>query len=267
VLSWVILSYLITGHTHEDIHGTFGQLTVKMAAEEWEDDSLLRSMLRRLLRSLGTNRPSREAAMACRLDEAADRHGWWSENNLSLNYMIGPNAPHWVKRCLLGDVGGAHLSEQDVPVTSPVGMPAPDPNDVVAVVRSRMASPSVQQVLRLVPASACQQMRIAQPQGVVARRPGAEEVKRKVARRAETLYQSGVLREAAKDYLVGWAMGTRVLEPRPPKYSYLEHRQGAPPPRGEPAAQPPPAQLLRADVRRAAARPRPRDLPDDALVA
>ena len=267
VFSWVTLSYLITGHTHEDIDGTFGQLTVKMAAEEWDDDHQLLSMLRRLLSTLGTDRPSREAAVAYKLDEAADWHGWWSENHLSVSHMTGPNAPHWFRVCLLGDVGAAHLSEKDVPVTSPAGLPAPDPGDVVVVVRSRMASPSVQQVLRLVPASACQQMRIAQPKGVVARRPGAEEVKRKVARRAESLHLSGVLRAAAKDYLVGWALGTRALEPRPPKYSYLEHRQGAPPLRREPAMQPPPAQLVQADVRRAAARPRPRDLPDDALAA
>ena len=101
------LSYLITGHTHEEIDGTFGQLTVKMAAEEWDDDNQLLSMLRRLLRSLGTDQPSREAAMARKLDEAADRHGWWSENNLSLNYMIGPDAPHWVKLC---SVSYTHLT-------------------------------------------------------------------------------------------------------------------------------------------------------------
>lgn len=267
VFSWVTLAYLITGHTHEDIDGTFGQLTVKMAAEEWDDDKQLLSMLARLLSSLGTDRPSREAAAAYKLDEAADWHSWWSENNLSLSHMTGPNAPHWFRVCLLGDVGAAHVSEQDVPVSSPAGMPGPDPGDVVVVVRSRMASPSVQQVLRMVPASACQQMRFVQPQGVVARRLGAEDVKTKVARKAEALHLSGVLRAAARDYLVGWATGTRVLEPRPPKYSYLEHRQGVSPPRGEAALQPPPAQLVQVDVRRAAARRRPRDLPDDALAA
>lgn len=268
VFSWVTLSYLITGHTHEDIDGTFGQLTVKMAAEEWDDDVQLLSMLTRLLSSLGTDRTSREAALAYKLDEAADWHSWWSDNHFSLSHMTGPNAPHWFRVCLLGDVGAAHLSEQDVPVTSPAGMPRPDPGDVVVVIRSRMASPTVQQVLRLVPASKCQQMqRGAQPRGVVLRRQGGAEIKRKVARKAEALHQFGVLSAAAKDYLVGWATGTRALQPRPSKYTYLEHTQGAPPPRSEPAALQPPAQLVQADLRRAAARPPPRALPDDAIAA
>jgi len=267
VFSWVTLAYLITGHTHEDIDGTFGQLTVKMVAEEWDDDIQLLSLLNRLLQSLGTDRASRESALAYKVDEAADWHGWWSENHVSLSHMTGPNAPHWFRICLLKDVGASHPSEQDVPISSPPGMPNADPGDVVMIVRSRMASPSVQQVLRLVPAAAVQRMHMRQPQGVVARRQGADDVKRKVARKAEVLHQAGVLRDAAKNYLVGWALGTRALLPRPPQYTFLDFTQGAPPPRVQPIAPPPPAPLVRADIRRAGVRPPPRALPDHALAA
>ena len=45
VFEWVTLSYLITGHTHEDIDGTFGQLTVKLAAEEFDDDAQVIAIL------------------------------------------------------------------------------------------------------------------------------------------------------------------------------------------------------------------------------
>ena len=112
-------------------------------------------------------------------------------------------------------------------------------------------------------------MCIVQPAGVVPRRQGAEEIKRKVARLAQALHLKGVLRNAAKDYLVGWARGTRPLEPRPPKYAFLEHSQDAELPRRVPAVPlraPPMAQLVQVDMRRAAGRPLPRDLPDLAMV-
>lgn len=257
VFKWVTLAYLTTGHTHEDIDGTFGQLTVKLAAEEWDDDKQLLCILTRLLSQLGTDRASREASLAYKLDEAADWHGWWSESSLSLSRMTGPDAPHWFRICELKDVGMAHASEADVPVSSPTGMPTPDPEDVVMVVRARMASPSVQQVLRLIPAQRCRGMSIVQPADVVPRRQGGEEVKRKVARVAEALHLRGFLRWSAKDYLVGWANGTRPLEPRPTKYSFLEHSQDVEPQQRAPALSNlhrPVAQLVQVDVRRAGAR-------------
>ena len=35
VFQWVSLNYLITGHTHENLDATFGQLTVKLSAHEF----------------------------------------------------------------------------------------------------------------------------------------------------------------------------------------------------------------------------------------
>ena len=77
VFQWVTLSYLITGHTHENIDATFGQLTVKLSAAEFDDDLAVIAILQGLLSGLGVDRGSRESAKAYKLDEAANWKEWW----------------------------------------------------------------------------------------------------------------------------------------------------------------------------------------------
>jgi hypothetical protein len=219
VFQWVTLAYLITGHTHENLDGTFGQLTVKLSALEFDSDTEVLVILHRLLGDLGIDRASRNAAKAYKLDEAADWQEWWGETGLSLSRLTGPDAPHWFHVCRLKDMG-----ETDVPLTSVPGMPPPLPDDVVMVVKERMASVSAHQVLRLLPANACQNLVRVQPRGLHSRRAGGEEVKAKVARVAKDLLAKGVIQPAAHDYLVGWAEGTGERHARPLTYSFLEVR-------------------------------------------
>jgi hypothetical protein len=226
IFQWVTLSYLTTGHTHEDIDGTFGQLTTKLAAEEFDDDNEVIAILLRFLGQIGTDKASREASLAYKLDEAADWHHWWAENMLSLSGLTGPEAAHWFRICRLKDVGAAASSELDVPVTGAPGLPPAKEDDVVMVVRGRMASPSVQQVLRLIPAARCLSMVQPCPLRMHPRRVGnrdSQVTKDKVARAAETLHLKGAIRAAARDYLVGWSMGTKTKAPRPTTYSYLNN--------------------------------------------
>ena len=225
VFSWITLSFLTTGHTHEDIDGTFGQLTTKLAAEQFDDDNEVIAILR-FLGQIGTDTKSREASLAYKLDESADWHGWWAENSLRLRGLTGPEAAHWFRICRLKDVGAASSSELGVPVTGTKGMPEAKDDDVVMVLRSRMASPAVLQVVRLIPAETCSAMTMLQPcpLSVHPRRAGnrdSQQTKDKVARSAETLYQKGAIRAAARDYLVGWALGTKTKATRPATYSFL----------------------------------------------
>jgi hypothetical protein len=261
VFQWVTPSYLTTGHTHEDIDGTFGQLTVKLAAEEFDDDSQVIAILLRLLGGMGIDKAARQASRAYKLDEAADWHGWWAENSLRLSRLTGPGAPHWFRICRLKDLGAAHASELDVPVGSAKGMAAPSEDDVVMVVRARMASPTVQQVLRLVPAGTCASMARVQPGGMHPRRAGGDETKIKVGRVAEALHQKGALSDAARDYLAGWAGGTRPRAPRPTTYSFLSHSPQAQARRGVllQDRRPPEAQLVQVAVLNVAGVPLPAD--------
>lgn len=224
VFQWVTLAYLVTGHTHENLDGSYGQLAVKIAALEFDDDRALISILLRLLGQLGVDRDSRIASQAYKLDEAADWAEWRDETDLIFSKVTGPEAPHWFRFCALRDLGGDGSAETDVPLPSLPGLPPPGPDDVVMVVKERMASPKVLQVLRVFSAADRGRLNLLQPRGLHPRRPDSGNAKEKVARVARELHTAGALADAAHDYLVGWAEGTRHREPRPNSYAFLRHR-------------------------------------------
>ena len=228
----VTLAYLITGHTHENLDGTFGQITVKLSAREFSDDVEVVTILQELLRGLGIDKGSRGAAKAYKLDEAADWKEWQGELDLALSALTGPDAPHWFRICRLRDLGQA-AGETDVALTSPPGMPDACQDDVVMAVKDRVASARVDQVVRLVSAQACASLTLEQPQGLNCRRSGGADVRAKVARIARELRNTGALTDAAANYLIGWATQTRPREPRPVAYSFLHNRRWLVP---EPAA-------------------------------
>ena len=145
------------------------------------------------------------------------------ETQLSLSRLTGSQAPHWFRICRLRDLGPDHSRELE----STPGMPAVDMDDVVMAVRARMASPEPQQLVRLIPAATCRSTRDVQPSGYHARRAGGEAVKTKVVRAAQTLCEKKAISAVARDYLVGWASGTRVRAKRPEQYSFWNHRPGA----------------------------------------
>ena len=246
VFAWVTLAYLITGHTHENIDGTFGQITVKLSAKEFDDDLQVIQLLEQILADIGIDARAKENTLAYKLDESADWRTWLSETQLSASRLTGPQAPHFFRICRLKDIGRDLLSE----VEGAPGMPAADMDDVVMVVRARMASPEPQQVLRLIPATTCRTMVAVQPSGYHTRRSGGDAVKAKVARVARVLHDKGAISTVARDYLVGWATGTRDLAKRPPRYSFLDHRPGMlPVPAGGLLRPPRQAEAQRVEVR------------------
>ena len=223
VFSWVTLAYLITGHTHENIDATFGQITVKLSAKEFDDDTEVIKLLQEILRDIGIDTGAKENIRVYKLDESADWRSWMVETALSASKLTGPHAPHSFRICRLRDVG----PDQTCELESAPGMPAADMDDVVMVVRARMASPSPQQLLRLIPTATCMAMVQVQPGGYHTRRAGGEDVKAKVARVARTLNEKGAISNVARNYPVGWATGTRQLAKRPARYSFLDHQPGA----------------------------------------
>ena len=107
------LAYLITGHTHETLDGAFGQITVKLSTRQFSDDIQVATILQELLGELGIDKCSREAAKAYKLQEAADWVEWWSELDLTLSALTGPDTPHWFRICRLRGLGQA-AGETDV---------------------------------------------------------------------------------------------------------------------------------------------------------
>ena len=100
--------------------------------------------------------------------------------------------------------------------------PAPDPEDVVMVVKDWMAS-AVAQIVVVILASEIPYLRglPEQPQGLWPRRPMAEKDREEVRRKACSVQAVNGISQQACDYLTGWATGTRERQRRPERYAFL----------------------------------------------
>ena len=221
VFEWVTLSYLVTGHTHENIDGTFGQLTVKLAATEFNSAKEVVAILSKLFKDLGVDPGARANARAYKLDEVADWHDWWDELGLNLSRLTGPEAPHWFRICRRKDLGTLPntQAERTTPWQVFPGNAPAAADDVMLVVKDRMASPDVLQVLTVLPAAAALGLRLRQPRGLGGRKAIREVAK--LVRTATDLHAKGHLPAAAAEYLTGWAQGRLPKEPRPTSYQCL----------------------------------------------
>ena len=102
----------------------------------------------------------------------------------------------------------------------------PNGEDVVMVVKARMASREVAQIILMVPAADLGRYhRLAsQPQGIHPRRPASDADRKKVYEHALAAFQAGAIREKACDYLTQWSRGVQRRQPRPSQYHFLSHR-------------------------------------------
>ena len=223
------LAYLISGHTHENIDGTFGQITVRLAASEFASATAVVRLLGDLLKGLGIDPGARGGTLAYKLDQVADWHDWWGELDLSLSRLTGPLAPHFFRLCRRRDLGAAPGggSETALPAQPLPGAPPPALDDVMLVVKDRMADQQVLQVATLLPAATADALRRRQPIGTRDRK--AVEAKAVIARTAHDLHAKGHLALEATEYLAGWALGTLPREPRPAAYSCLMAAAQGPP--------------------------------------
>jgi hypothetical protein len=224
VFRWVTLNYLTTGHTHDMLDGTFGQITVRLSKFEFDDDMDVVAILIRLLGDLGIEESSRRASLAYKLDEAPCWNTWWEEISLHFSKLTGPMAPHSfrvITRLDLGKCTGGHGELEVRPEPLPNGPPESG-GDIVVVVKHYMHSRVLCQVFTAWPESACARL-TRQPAGTHQRRPVREGDRRKVVNKAEELHRIRQINGKAKDYLVEWATGERRRFPRPVRYDFLDH--------------------------------------------
>ena len=225
------LGYPIKGHSHGPLDATFGQATVKLAQEEFDDDAEAVDVLNDFLKDSRLDFGTKEDARAYKLDEAADWESWWNLLEFHMSSLTGPAAPHYFRICSRGRLGhdgggGDGVEELKAPRAAWDGAPAPQFDDVVMVVKERMASAQVLQVVTLVAAEDLPRLRASplQPRGAHPRRLHAEGKDKEIARAAVEAARVGAIRPKAKDYLVGWASGTRRRAPRLSSYTFLEYR-------------------------------------------
>jgi hypothetical protein len=227
IFQWVSLNYLISGHTHEDIDGTFGQLTVKLSALEFDNDEDVVMLLMQLAGALGIEQSSKRASLAYKMDEAASWETWWDDLAVSYTQMTGPRAPHVFKICLRKDLGKlGDTGEQSTLAEAFPGNFPPSGGDVVVVVKEYLHARSVHQIFTAWPARLCgASLQPEPPLGSLhPRRPMAVNDRNQIARKAEEQYAGRSISVKARDYLVEWALGTRRRVPRPASYRFLGHR-------------------------------------------
>ena len=230
VFRWVCLSFLVTGHTHSGLDATFGQLAVKLSLEEFSTDMEVVDLLARFAKELGVDAASQAAAKCYKLDEVAPWCEWAADVGVYFNNLTGPDAPHYFRVGLRCDLATAMpiphsaRAESIQELDQGCGIP-PGPDDVMLVIKERMHSLSVSQVVRVFPAALRHRLfRRPEPVGLHPRREGGEDIKEKMAKTATALCDEGVIGTSARDYLVQWAEGRRPRQPRPSSYPFLQHR-------------------------------------------
>ena len=101
------------------------------------------------------------------------------------------------------------------------------------VVKDRMASLEVSQIILMVPAADLGRLQglPVQPQGTHLRRPASEQDRKRVHEAALMVHHVGAISRKACNYLSHWAQGNRRRLPRPAYYDFLENQvRGASPP-------------------------------------
>lgn len=209
------LLYFRKGHTHGPLDGTFGQLCTKLHVTPFDDDLDVVELLQTFVLGMGIDEGSRKGGLVYKLDEAADWETWWQGLPFDLSNLTGPEAPHYFRICHRRDIGLGSPNcsgneESKAPRSAWPGAPEPALHDVVMVVKSRISSLKVLQVVTLVPECEVRALRLRtqEPQGVHPRRQQPEEKQRKkIFRVAEVARDRGTITSKACDYLQEWARG------------------------------------------------------------
>ena len=231
VFESIVLCYPQKGHTHGPLDGVFGQMCVKLSLAEFEDDMDVVNILDNFLKSSGLDTGSREGAQAYKLDQAPEWIEWAETVDLTMSNLTGPEAPHYFRVCLRGQLGYPGPHGDLAPEIHACNMVdhrgyLPRAEDVVMLVKDRMASTKVSQIVLMIPKAARPALWSidAQPTGNHSRRPASDSDRKKIRDEALRALQVGAISPKACDYLSQWAQGTRRRQPGPLQYRFLAHR-------------------------------------------
>ena len=159
ILESISFLYPEKGHTHGPLDGTFGQMCVKLSLEEFQDDLDVVNILDEFLQTSGLDAATRQDAMAYKLDEAPEWAQWAEEVDLSMSALTGPEAPHYFRNCRRKHLGtmsahGDAAAEAGASHRADHRGYQPSGDDVVLVVKDRMASTEVSQIIPMLPSAA-----------------------------------------------------------------------------------------------------------------
>ena len=206
-------------------------MCAKLSLAEFQDDMDVVNIFDNFLKSSGLDTGSREGAQAYKLDQPLEWIEWAETVYLTMSNLTGPEAPHYFRVCLRGQLGYPGPHGNLAPEIHACNMVdhrgyLPRAEDVVMLVKDRMASTKVSQIVLMVPKAARPALwRIdVQPIGSHARRPASDSDRKKIRDEAMRALQAGAISPKACDSLSQWAQGTRRRQPGPLQYQFLAHR-------------------------------------------
>ena len=148
-----------------------------------------------------------------------------------MSALTGPDAPHYFRLCRRKHLGTLTAHGDGGAEAAPCHRAAhrgyqPNGDDVVIVVKDRMASLEVSQIILIVLASDLGHLHglPLQPQGTHRGRPASYHDRKTVHDAALMVHHVGAISRNAFDYLSHWAPGLRRRLPRPASYHVLAHR-------------------------------------------
>ena len=151
--------------------------------------------------------------------------------DLKLSSSTGPEAPRYVRACRWKPVGTASAQGDRAAEAGACHRAAhrgyqPNGTAVVMVVKDRVASLEVPQIIMMLPAADLGRSHAPplQPHGTDPRRPASESGRQQVFSAARVALQAGAFREKARDYLTQWFRATQQRLLRPLHYQLLSHR-------------------------------------------
>ena len=230
VFEHIWLAFPQKGHTHGPLDAVFGQATVKMANNCFDDDVEVREVLQKFLDRAEMESGTCERK-AYKLDEAAEWGLWGERLRLKMSNLTNEAAPHSFHICHRQNLS---LEESKGENTAWPGAMAPHPGDLVVAIRRYVADMNAYQVALIVPNQDVHLLKAAinnqgvQPTGIHGRRQITKKDCEKFVGRAKACHAQGGISDRALAYLTEWASGTRVRNPRPVAYNFLYHRVFAP---------------------------------------
>ena len=222
-----MLPLAYAGHTHKDLDGIFGCLTMYLLRTSFDDTAELIQVLERWLRLLPTGDSAVELSTASKMDEISDWKSWgWARVGTKIAGITGPQAPHTfllVRRCdaleYLGQHGDAMQTIDEGPFPA---LPCAD--DVICIIKHYMRDEHLAALHRVLCHGASNMMEPS-PKELVPRKDKTKQLQTTLVNVATKLAASGFISQRAKNYLVSWVSSAQSKMPRP-TYPWLQHRWG-----------------------------------------
>ena len=223
IFRWVTLGFLVIAHTHEDLDGAYGQITVKLSFEQFNDPNEVLECLQRIVDAAGIDSQTSCGRNAVyKLDQVALWDTWAANLGVTFADHTGPDAPHFFKFCSRSDLGfcdggipGAAAVEGGTTPEWAAHIPRDTPSsgeDVMLVTKHLLSSQRALQVVGVIPAGRRANLPLpAQPAGVQARnaRPDAAEF----IRSAEKAYSQGAINSTARNSNTSGTSNVSILTP------------------------------------------------------